>query len=643
MKGETLFEKMTGISDEFVKEAALVAPITAESGQKRRTSPWRRGLSAACIVLVAVVALLLGTAGVGRIATPAPEGTPPLARFGFTYELSGFDGTAMPGDTVSVNTTIINRGLPFVYHGSYASYHPEAYFVLQGNESVSMQCAFMETCDSGPHAVTMGMEGRGYGEITIPADAVPGVYDLVLSYKGMTQVYKGVLTVGESEGETEGESETETQPPVDTADHPFSFGYELAGDAAPGTFYHMDTWVVNEGASFTFEGSSMGFAPSAVLIHMETRYRIEGNFDVTTDFRQVTVNTGDKGQVMQEFMIPADAPTGVYTLVLSYDGATQSFAEVVTVRNPEEETQPPVDTPNHYELTFDYEVLNTWDPAYAAWKSGDTIRIQVSVTNHGAPFTYEGSSGDFIPHAVLSLTTADDPRQTLQVYGLDIPLPDDHGVFTVAEGETGTAVYEFVLPNDIPAGKLYLTMSYNGQETGNIRVGNVSDATYTMEEAIAFAKELLAVQYPEIDLSGYAIRCVDSLGAGLHYRVQFLYLYYGYTVDGGNMIEVSLTADKKLAGLKITDKYEKYTALVTEEDFLSTIQSIRDGITSVDPSVNADEVMEPLLYFNMDKEGYLCLTVEYIGPPILDENGNSLSGCVDHEHYFFGGRLSTIP
>ena len=185
MKGEILFEKMTGISDEYVKEAALVAPVILEPIQKKRTAPrpapWRRGLSAACIILVAVVALLLGTAGVGRIATPAPEGTPPLARFGFTYELKGFDGIAMPGDTVSVDTTIINRGLPFVYHGSSASYHPEAYFVLQGNESVSMQCAFMETCDSGPHAVTMGMEGRGYGEITIPADAVPGVYDLVLS------------------------------------------------------------------------------------------------------------------------------------------------------------------------------------------------------------------------------------------------------------------------------------------------------------------------------------------------------------------------------------------------------------------------------------------------------------------------------
>ena len=140
MKGEILFEKMTGISDEYVKEAALVAPVTAESGQKRRTAPrpapWRRGLSAACIVLVAVVALLLGTATAGRIATPAPEGTPPLARFGFTYELSGFDGIAMPGDTVCVDTTIINRGLPFVYHGSSASYHPDACFVLQDDESV---------------------------------------------------------------------------------------------------------------------------------------------------------------------------------------------------------------------------------------------------------------------------------------------------------------------------------------------------------------------------------------------------------------------------------------------------------------------------------------------------------------------------
>lgn len=557
MKGEILFEKMTGISDEYVMEAALVAPVIVEPVQKKRTAPrpapWRRGLSAACIVLVAVVALLLGTAGVGRIATPAPEGTPPLARFGFTYELGGFDGTAMPGDTVCVDTTIINRGLPFVYHGSSASYHPDAHFVLQGNESVSMQCAFMETCDSGPHAVAMGEEGGGYGEITIPADAIPGVYDLVLSYKGTVQVYKGVLTVGEIDTEGEVDTEGETYPPAEEghafsfgfktpnmqsklpkdfpidvhvtnegepftyegdpadfspdsailyhmesgyeikgygtesgrppkpcnvyfgqkgvknytfpipADAPegvygikltygraseslpnvlivndgkvgtyvdrFTFGYELAGDAAPGTFYHMNTWVVNEGASFTFEGSSMGFAPSAVLIHMETQYRIEGNFDTTTDFTTVTVKTGDKGQTTQEFMIPTDAPTGAYALQLSYDGVSKSFAGVVIV------AEPTVEMPTVLSnLTVAVGEDWLYEPIDEAYVPGElvTVRIQFA-TDVGTLFFLNGE--------VISPSAGDDQMGYWE-YSFYMPQKDSEIIFRTYDG---TAPYSSML------------------------------------------------------------------------------------------------------------------------------------------------------------------------------------------------------
>ena len=515
MKGEILFEKMTGISDEYVMEAALVAPVTAESGKKRRvaslSTAWRRGLSAACICLIVAITAVGGLVAWEPIRDFIEQGNHPSGQYTFYYQTDSMDGkhcVAMPGDTVSVDTGLQNEGKAFEASNFFA----RAYFVLQSDPSVVLEgepYPLNEDAHAAVRTIKSGYRENMPFTFIIPEDAVFGVYDLVLSYGEEQQVYKGVLTVGEVE--TEGE------------------------------------------------------------------------------------------------------------------------------------TYPPEDTIDRYGFSFEYEVLNTYDPAYAAWRAGDTIRIQVSVTNQGASFEYEGSSGDFIPHAVLSLTTADDPRQTLQVYGLDIPLPDDHGVFTVAEGETGTAVYEFVLPNDIPAGTLYLTMSYDGQETGNTRVGNVSDATYTMEEAIAFAKELLAVQYPEIDLSGYAIRCVDSLGAGLHYRVQFSYLYYGYTVGGGDMIDVSLTADKRLAEIEMTDEYGEHTAYLTQEVFLTAAQHIRDGIALADPSVDPDEIMNQLLYFHIDKEGYFCLALEHIGPPILDENGNSLSGCGDHEHYFFSERLYITP
>ena len=455
MKGEILFEKMTGISDEFVKEAALVAPVTAESGQKRRTAPWRRGLSAACIVLVAVVALLLGTATAGRIATPAPEGTPPLARFGFAYELGGFDGTAMPGDTVSVNTTIINRGLPFVYHGSSAGYHPDACFVLQDDESVSMQCAFMETCDSGPHAVTMGMEGGGYGEITIPADAVPGVYDLVLSYKGMTQVYKGVLTVGEVE--TEGE----TYPPIST-DHAFSFGYEAADAVVqPGDRTSISCWTVNDGAAFTYTGYPDKYAPTAYLLHRESTYVIRGTTaPIEYDGQEtITIMTGEiAGKVSYVFPIPADAPTGEYELVLSCLRNKQSFEGVLTVGevDTEGETQPPKDTTDS-PFSFGYEPFG----GFAI--PGDFVRIEAWVINDGEPFTYIGNSyketGRFYPTVTLY---HQETGYTIKV------LPPETAIepilYTVETGEKGKNTYARMIPTDAPTGEYGLVLSYGGYE-----------------------------------------------------------------------------------------------------------------------------------------------------------------------------------
>ena len=332
MRGEVLFEKMTGISDEFIAEAALVAPAGVAAPKKKPFASLSRvlhsGLGVACICLIAVVALLMGTATVGRIATPAPEGTPPLARFGFTYTMRDSDGTAMPGDTVSVDTTIINRGLPFVYHGSSASYHPEAYFVLQGNESISMQCTFMETCDSGPHAVTMGMEGGGYGEITIPADAIPGVYDLVLSYKGTTQVYKGVLTVEES-----------TEDP--SAQFEFDYTMQDAegnvhdGFVRPGEFFSVLTTVTNKGKSFRCVEWEY-FANACFVLHGDETVRIAGDYAIPGSATPMikTVENGESGLQRIMFTLPQSTVPGVYDLVLSYGGYSQTFERVLTVAEP---------------------------------------------------------------------------------------------------------------------------------------------------------------------------------------------------------------------------------------------------------------------------------------------------------------------
>ena len=440
MKGEILFEKMTGISDEYVMEAALVAPVTAESGKKRRvaslSTAWRRGLSAACICLIVAITAVGGLVAWERMGEAVGPGSDPSVRFAFSYEMtdnngSAWSGTAMPGDMVNVRTTIVNHGKPFKSYG----FRAHAQFVLQEDDSIIIEGVY-PLIDAPKETIETNRVGTCFFSFQIPENATPGVYDLVLSFDGEKQVFGGALTVGEVD--TEGE----TYPPIDTTDHPFSFGYETGEDAVPGTFYHMNTWVINEGASFTFEGSSMGFAPSAVLIHMETQYRIEGNFDVTTDFRQVTVNTGDKGQVMQEFMIPTDAPTGAYTLVLSYDGATQSFADVVTIN----------DTPAS-SFSFGYEPFG----GFAI--PGDFVRIEAWVINDGEPFTYIGNSyketGRFYPTVTLY---HQETGYTIKV------LPPETAIepilYTVETGEKGKNTYARMIPTDAPTGEYGLVLSY---------------------------------------------------------------------------------------------------------------------------------------------------------------------------------------
>ena len=433
MKGEILFEQMTGISDEYVAEAALVAPVGVESPKRNRfaslSSALNSGWGVACICFVVAIATIVGMVAWGRMGDDVPTVPPvyhPASRFSFSYEMtandgSAWSGTAMPGDMVNVSTTIVNHGKPFKAYDFFAF----AQLVLQEDESVVI-AGHYPVVDTDKHTVESGSTGSRTFHFHIPENATPGVYDLVLSFDGEEQVFSGVLTVGDPAGDT--------QPPVDTTDrYDFSFGYELGGDAAPGTFYHMDTWVVNEGASFTFEGSSMGFAPSAVLIHMETQYRIEGAFDTTTDFTTVTVKTGDKGQTTQEFMIPNDAPTGVYALQLSYGGVTKSFAGVLTVADPTVEAPSVLSN-----LTMPVGSEWLYEPIDEAYVPGElvTVRIQFA-TDVGTLFFLNGE---------VITTEVGDERLGYWEYSFYMPDRDSEIIFHTYDG---TAPYSGMLEDYI--------------------------------------------------------------------------------------------------------------------------------------------------------------------------------------------------
>ena len=330
MKGEVLFEKMTGISDEFIAEAALVAPAGVAAPGKKPFASLPRALNSgwgvACICFIVAIAAVVGMVAWGRMGEAVGPGSDPSVRFAFSYEMtandgSAWSGTAMPGDIVNVSTTIVNHGKPFKAYDFFAF----AQLVLQEDESVVI-AGHYPVVDTDKHTVESGSTGSRTFHFHIPENATPGVYDLVLSYDGEKQVFGGALTVGET---------AETYPPVEDG-HPFSFGYEpFGGFAIPGDRISIACQTVNEGAAFTFTGYPDTYAPVAYLIHSETGDMIRGN-PAPVDYEEretITVNAGEiAGKATCLFSIPADAPAGDYDLVLSYGGQEQRFENVLTVR-----------------------------------------------------------------------------------------------------------------------------------------------------------------------------------------------------------------------------------------------------------------------------------------------------------------------
>ena len=338
MRGVVLFEKMTHISDEYVSEAAI-GEAYGNPRQEKAESPISRflnsgwGVAIVCtfVSLFVVVALVRwGQAGspVGPAGVPVDSDTEPAPisnRFEFSYEIPNEEGnpqataTYFPGDTFTVNATVTNQGGAFFYTGSSSEYCPDVRFVLRGEEDVSvLHGGIVHTTDVGTFLVKKGEIGHGCYTFEIPTNATPGVYDLILSYKDVEQTFTGVLTVKVYE--------------VETDIIQFSFGYQpnVSNTTLPLDFLCLDVWVKNEGAAFTFEGSSSGFVPQSALRHQKNGYTITGEFDLPTDYGTVTVQPGEIGTCSPVFHITPDIPMGVYDLVVSYTLDGQTFEQVFT-------------------------------------------------------------------------------------------------------------------------------------------------------------------------------------------------------------------------------------------------------------------------------------------------------------------------
>jgi hypothetical protein len=305
--------------------------------------------------------------------------------------------------------------------------------------------------DTDKHTVESGSTGSRTFHFHIPENAIPGVYDLVLSYDGEKQVFGGALTVGEA---------AETYPPAE-ADHAFSFGFKTPNmqSKLPKEF-PIDVHVTNEGEPFTYEGDPADFSPdSAILYHMESGYEIKGyGTESGRPPKPCNVYFGQKGVKNYTFPIPADAPEGVYGIKLTYRRASESLPNVLIVNDGKVGTY--VDR-----FTFGYEKP---DDAYP----GDTVSFFTQVANEWDAFTYEGSSSDFAPAATLI------HRQTQ--YRLDgtFDTATDFGTHTVEHWALGNATQVFMIPADAPVGDYDLVLSYGGYSQTFERALTLLDPIY---------------------------------------------------------------------------------------------------------------------------------------------------------------------
>lgn len=422
MRGEVLFEKMTGISDEFIAEAALVAPAGVAAPKKRPFASLSRALNSgwgvACICFIVAIAAVVGMVAWGRMGNDVPTVPPvyhPASRFSFSYEMtandgSAWSGTAMPGDVVNVSTTVVNHGKTFVTDDFFAW----AKFVLQEDESVVIEGDY-PLVESIKHPVKNGDQGTISFHFHIPENATPGVYDLVLSYDGEKQVFGGALTVGEA---------AETYPPVEEG-HVFSFGYEpFGGFAIPGDRVSISCWTINDGAAFTYTGYPDKYAPVAYLIHSETGDMIRGN-PAPVDYAErenITVKEGEiAGKAAYLFSIPANATTGEYDLELSYGGASQKFEGVLTVAVPTV-----IGPAVLYNLTMPIGSDWLYEPIDEAYVDGEEVTVRIKfATDVGTLFFLNGE--------VISPSAGDDQMGYWE-YSFYMPQKDSEIIFQTYDG-----------------------------------------------------------------------------------------------------------------------------------------------------------------------------------------------------------------
>ena len=149
-----------------------------------------------------------GTNGVSEPETvPEPAPDPESQPFSFGYELTT-PSTVSGGDTVDIILSLTNNGAGFSYYGCASDYAPKAKLIAAvAGETVTLEVEYATTSDAAEdHWIDTGDTGKGHIYVTIPSDEYlhGASFDLVLTYKDHSRVFRDVLTVDTAPSETYG-------------------------------------------------------------------------------------------------------------------------------------------------------------------------------------------------------------------------------------------------------------------------------------------------------------------------------------------------------------------------------------------------------------------------------------------------------
>ena len=193
-----------------------------------------------------------------------------------------------------------------------------------------------------------------------------------------------------------------------------------------------------------YTGSSSAFVPDATLRMGNTVIEHEIR-PFTEDEAHLTLAPGESREVTYRFTIPADAPTGLYDLTVSFKGQSFTFTQAVQVV---------VTTVSDLAPALEFY----HSPSGISATLGSTISIDVGMLNISLdrPLYFTGYRSEFVPDAVLHMDDVVIHHEVREITG-------EYNTHVCRVGEAIEVTHIFQIPDNIPAGTYDLTISFAGQ------------------------------------------------------------------------------------------------------------------------------------------------------------------------------------